>query len=323
MRKAVVGLLIVACMAGGLYLWRGLDASGPTQIDEARDSRAVPSDKSAVQSMAPAAVADGVRAASSELVSEPGLAEQFAAAKDLWEFAESVLPRAQAGDAAAQFYLFKALRYCDDGYRFYFDRGGKRRTLDQALQWASTRPTTSLDEVREIHQKCFRLKESTHSFGAGDDWLFAANSKHFPLANMEMAQRLWGQSVKAQGNPHDALPDEAQRLALLALRSKDPEVLFQFGDLTGMFRDVDSASQEQWVWRLAACQRGYDCSSSAEWLRAFCRFDRNCQPYEGGVDFIRRNNPGDFEEIDTLARDLNAKLDADQFDQVVEARLRN
>jgi hypothetical protein len=74
---------------------------------------------------------------------------------------------------------------------------------------------------------------------------------------------------------------------------------------------MDETMQRQWVWRMAACQRGYDCSSNNEWLVWACRYDRNCQPYETMVDYIHRHRSEDFDEIEQKARDLNAKLDAD------------
>ena len=68
------------------------------------------------------------------------------------------------------------------------------------------------------------------------------------------------------------------------------------------------------AWRLAACRRGYDCSQQAEWLRFHCGMDFNCQPYESGIDYIRRNNGADFDELERRAGELNAKLDALGFE---------
>jgi len=42
--------------------------------------------------------------------------------------------------------------------------------------------------------------------------------------------------------------------------------------------------------------------------------DFNCQPYESGIDYIRRNNGADFDEIERRAGELNAKLDALGFE---------
>jgi hypothetical protein len=94
-------------------------------------------------------------------------------------------------------------------------------------------------------------------------------------------------------------------------------VVWQLADLSKLFvGDAAQAAELDWVWRLAACQRGFDCSQTAEWYRVMCRSDPNCQPYETGVDFIRRLRADDFAEIERRAADLNAKIDAGRFDEL-------
>jgi hypothetical protein len=110
---------------------------------------------------------------------------------------------------------------------------------------------------------------------------------------------------------------EAKRLALQALHSKDPQVVFQFADLPLLFLDdPEKASEAMWTWRLAACQRGYDCGANADWLAVMCRFDYNCQPQDDGVEFIRRNNSQNFDALEKKAAELNAKLDSDEYDSL-------
>ena len=245
---------------------------------------------------------------------EEGLESRFHASAELWQFAESLLPAAQGGDPAAQYYLSRTLKYCDDNFRFYFIRGSRRRTLDEAMQWASTRTGTKAEEAREVHARCGRLQETSHKFGTAAEWLAASKEKGFPMAMIDTARRMATTAGFSGATEHVEMRNEAKRLAPRALDSKDPEVIFNMGDLAALFvGDMQKASQAQWVWRLAACKRGYECGQDAEWIQLQCRFDPNCQPYESGVDFIRRVNSEDFDEIERLANDLNARLDAGEF----------
>lgn len=245
---------------------------------------------------------------------EPSLELRFHTSADLWQFAENIHPAAKAGDPAAQYYLSRALKYCEDNFRFYFIRGNRRRTLDEAMVWASTRTGIDAEEAREVHARCSRLQETSHPFGTAEAWLTASKEKGFSLAMIDAARQLAAEAGVSGATEHVAMRDEAKQLALRALESKDPRVVFGMGDLAALFvGDLKKASQLQWVWRLAACKRGYDCGQDADWIRLQCRFDHNCQPYESGVDFIRRANSEDFDEIERLANDLNARLDAGDF----------
>jgi hypothetical protein len=91
--------------------------------------------------------------------------------------------------------------------------------------------------------------------------------------------------------------------------------MWEIGDQQKAFAG-DDASRTQWAWRLAACERGYDCSDRAEWRQVMCRGDYNCQPGESAADLIHRATGNDFPEIEELASSLNAKIDAGKFDEL-------
>ena len=133
------------------------------------------------------------RTTSTQPSAEPSLRDRFVRASDYHEFARSVLDAARAGNSEAQFLLFQTLDFCEMGYRFYFDRRNRRRTLDEALQWASTRtPSADLEEVRDVYDKCHLLmeKEARNPFGAADDWLAAATEAGHPVAQAKSAGKL-------------------------------------------------------------------------------------------------------------------------------------
>jgi len=254
-------------------------------------------------------------------VSAPSLAPTTADAslrtsQDYFELARSLYPAAKGGDHQAQFELYQALKYCDDEFRAYFERRDRQLTLEEAMQRAArASPAMSVDDAREVFARCQRLKDKSLAsppFGDSDDWLLAASNGGYPLAQITLAEDLFMESGAGGEITDIAKREEAKRLAAEALRSKDPAVLWKRADLVLMYSsDTTGESQEQWVWQVAACQRGYDCSASAEWHKWYCRFDYACQPYETVLDYIRRVRSEDFDEIEQKARDLNARLDAE------------
>jgi hypothetical protein len=259
------------------------------------------------------------RADTSETTGLPGQAESLKSATDYLEYAQSALEAARRGDHGAQYYLSQALHYCDSGYRLYFDRRGKRRTLDEAQQWAAAAaPGMSADEAKQIYDRCHRLMDEGHrpDFGKSADWIEQSSNGGFALGQVAKAQSLLRESATSGADPEPAKVNAAKKLAIEALRSRSPEVVWQIGDMALSFFGAEKAEDEELVWRIAACERGYDCGKDADWLAFACRFDRNCQPYETGVDYLRRVTGQDFDEIEQRAKDVNAKLDADQFDDL-------
>jgi hypothetical protein len=176
----------------------------------------------------------------------------------------------------------------------------------------------NIDEVNEIYQKCHRLKEGDSSrFGKAEGWLRKSADGRNPRAQIDLAANLFVEAGVSGTVDDAAKRNEAKRLARDALTTKDPAVVWGVGDLALLFSgNSEKAGHYEWIWKIAACQRGYDCSSTAEWRKAYCRFDMNCQPYETGFDVIRRLTKSDYDQIEQEAKELNARLDANNFDDL-------
>ncbi|HEX6398666.1 MAG TPA: hypothetical protein VFZ95_14680 [Steroidobacteraceae bacterium] len=242
-------------------------------------------------------------------------------ARDYWDLGESLYVNARQGDAAAQYWLSRALAYCESLYDWYFivhlDDGTLRhRTLDEAQQLTATRPVFTADDIRDIQKRCHRLRSAdVPPFGSSREWLEAATASNYPLAQASAAL---GQALRGHQADSEAARgarDEARRLALDALRSRDPAVMAQMGDVAAnLARDPAEARRQQWVWPLAACLRD-NCESMEEWRRLFCNIDTQCQPFETPVDVIRRQAGNDFDAVERQARELNEKLDAGTLEE--------
>jgi hypothetical protein len=240
--------------------------------------------------------------------------EGFQSSNDLLAFAQSMHKMAQEGDDAAQYWLFRALYRCGAYYDVAFEvdpsqPGRQPLALDQAMQKETKNPQIGSQEVLELSQQCKRLREGgTSQFGNAKEWLEKASKTGYPLAQIRMAYELVGGGGQASS---------ARELAFAALRSRDPEVILQTEAVATLLSAGESAQERhKWVWTLAGCQRGADCGPNAEWVRRACVTDKRCEQYEGGLDIVRRQTGPQFAELEELARELNAKIDAQKWNEL-------
>jgi len=236
-------------------------------------------------------------------------AAQLRAAPDYLDFVRSLLSAARAGDHAAQFYIFRALDYCDDGYRGYFGGQGRRRTLDEALKWASTRWPRDSEEIFRVHGRCHTLMETdVKDLGERGEWLRQAAEGGYPLAQVIGARK----QLFLGADPDKR--EEPRSLVAKAIRSRDPEVIWEIGLAPLDIDPANEAVSDHRAWWLAACLRGFDCSPQSGWMWQMCRYDPNCQPYESWPDLLRRTSGNDFPEIEARARWINEKIDAGDWE---------
>jgi hypothetical protein len=104
--------------------------------------------------------------------------------------------------------------------------------------------------------------------------------------------------------------EEGRQLLAQAIRSRDPEVIWEIGNFGLAPRLDDELENPELAWLLAACQRGLDCAPRSESVRSLCIYDVNCQPYESVSDIFRRGSGNEYPQIEARARWINEKLDA-------------
>ncbi len=232
------------------------------------------------------------------------------AAPDYLDYVRSLIGAAHAGDRAAQFYVFRAFDYCAVEYRAHLYRRGVRGTLDDALKRAATRWPYDSETVRLVYTRCQRLMESDEfNLDKRGGWLKMASDAGYPLAQAVASHTRFGKSFDTTSG-EVAASENGRRLLSQAIRSGDPEVLWEIGAY-GLAPDrSDDVENADLDWFLAACQRGLECAPQSDRVRMLCMFDTNCQPYESVVDVIRRANENDFQQHEARARWINEKIDA-------------
>ena len=258
----------------------------------------------------------------------------FAGARSYWNYAHKILPAAKMGDADAQFYLSRALQRCSQDNKMYFQRRGEPLALDQGLQWALERHL-SIDVAQAVYDRCHEFQEhDTEDLGSASDWLARATAAGQPLAQAATALQLFTQQVLqniqatrsagAAANP-DAPPaiDSQQtprQLLRMAVESRDPEVLFSIGEAQGYLKSPNTEATDptvnQFAWWLVACERGLDCSANAEWVKVACANDARCASFTSPSDLVRTLSGDNWDNVEQLAQQISAKLDASQWDEL-------
>jgi hypothetical protein len=266
------------------------------------------------------------------LASARDLRKDLQAAEDYRRFADSIRAEAEDGEPEAQFYLSEALRYCQQNlFRYFLVPGKPVRTLDEAqVRWATRSPSYQVEsrrrEIAEIYSRCHTFLDDPASKSQMEgwaNWLDKAADNGYPLGQAIKATMVQDAGRLAQLNTDPNVRvdrgamSRSHDLALSAVQSGDPAVLWVMSDL------VDETSQPQdragvvsGAWRLLACQQGYDCSAESEWLRNECSISTACVPGETGQEYLKNALGNNFDEAQSLAKDIDAKIKAKDWNSL-------
>jgi TPR repeat protein len=261
-------------------------------------------------------------------VSQTDYKKEFASSNNYWEFAHAILPAAKAGNAAAQFYLYRVLERCDEYNRMYFQHRGQHLALDQGLQFAVQRHL-SIDVAQSVFDRCHLFQENDLTeLGSATDWLEKATDAGHPLAEATTAGKILEQDMRrrlaqAGGVPNPSNSVEVgngadpRELLKSAVRSKDPEVIFSIGEAQSLLNPSNSdTNATRFAWWLVACQRGFDCSGDAEWVKSGCAEASPCSSASGPSELIRILSRDEWPEVQQRAQEISSKLDAGKWDDL-------
>ena len=206
-----------------------------------------------------------------------------------------------------------ASRRCTREYSTLFGPPGREKTLEVALEkeyWTKYHEPLA----RKIYGQCARFKawqRQTHSPNG------RACSTLRPRPAMAPPRHCSHSRWAGENRMRDAeMNSDIRTLAgKEAIRAKDPEALFQLAYVESISGRSGTAEDMAGAWMLAACQRGLECGRTSEHFQFFCKWDPECKPSETLVDLFRRRPR--FDEFQRFANELNAKLDADRFDEII------
>jgi len=252
----------------------------------------------------------------------------FQSATDYKALAEALLPAAKAGNADAQYYLARVLEYCAEAERMYFRRRGQKLSLNEGLQFAVKR-RLPIDVAQRVFDRCNGFDGAGgEDLGAAADWLSKATDAGQPLAEastatklllrqkMENFSRAGAVAVSGPQITAGKLMDPTELLKS-ALKSKDPEVLFAIGEAQSLLSPSENdMNAVRYAWWLVACERGLDCSGSAEWVRNACAESPECASASNPSDLVRTLSGDDWPQVQQRAQEINSKLDTGQWDEL-------
>lgn len=208
----------------------------------------------------------------------------------------------------------------------FLQRQGRPLTEDESLQLAAKR-NLPIELAQQAYERCHRFQgDGTGEFGDATEWLGRATLAGQPLAQATTANRiLWKQTTDtlagAGATPatipvsSDTIGMDPWELLREALESGDPEVLFLAGDASELLHPSSDNNTERNAWWLVACERGFDCSPNADWVKSVCYIDPQCASI-GPSEIVEYLAGADWPRVQQRAEELKSKLDAGQWDDL-------
>lgn len=255
-------------------------------------------------------------------------AESFKKAANYLLYIQSVLDDARAGDPNAQYYLGKALQFCeatskDSSYGIFLHQEGAGFVFAQPLQYADSIGREVL--APSVEARCHDLenrKQSDAEFGTASDWIALAAASGQPAAESALAldalNHLGNGSLSSAPSSAEHIDgsDAARDLLLTAAISNDPEALWNVGTAQGAIaQSYDDKVTNQLAWWLISCDRGLDCSADADWIRLSCKA-ADCPTFADGTEFIRFISAERWDLVESRAKEISQKIDAGQWSQL-------
>jgi hypothetical protein len=186
-------------------------------------------------------------------------------ATDWFALAKEILPLAKAGNAEAQYVLFKTITNCQSRFGAKYDSENAARDFARSIG-------VPADQAAAGFQQCHGFATpAAQSLGNRWDWLQqATDAGYAPAQAQTAAERLSQDQLKAARRAGGSPTDEAGTLSPIggdadprvllqaAALSGDPEVLMQIGDLQYALHPRESPDTwrvNEAAWVYAGCQR--------------------------------------------------------------------
>jgi hypothetical protein len=245
-----------------------------------------------------------------------------------WQLANGMLADAKTGNPDAQFYLARSIEYCNEKNGFFFEHRGQKLTLGEGLQYAAKR-NLPIEIAQEVYDKCHDFTVNDQSvLGDSADWLAKATASGQPLAQAATAAKILKQNseemfAKASGvpnpNPSAKIGAGANPTELLrsAAESDEPEVFFTIGEMLPLLSAPNTDTKvDRLAWMLLACERGFDCTANADWVKLRCGSTPVCASATESSDIVRSFSGDNWPAVQQRASDMSAKIAAGQWDQL-------
>jgi TPR repeat protein len=214
------------------------------------------------------------------------------------------LEAAKRGDAAAQFYLYRALSECGIAVSHFGEYPGS----DELAAGLSPELDPRVHQLmaRQVERCRGFFDDDPGNYGNAQDWLLeAARGGHAPAVVLEgMQDYRLALAGRDSGFSETAM--------ITALRSRNPEALAYASQFAAMYGGSEA---DESAWLMLACDHGQDCSPDSDWVQALC-IQEGCPPsFEGAEDALSiLLSPGEMEMARDRVAELEAALDRGDFE---------
>jgi hypothetical protein len=309
-RRVLVSVGLIAACAIAAFVWGTRREARP-----AAPARSANTDQSSVRRVHPNN-ADSIHAsAKAEPSKGIALRDRLRKSRDYAVLVSELVASARGGNQSAAYVVGEALKYCDENLsRFFRKPDGSVRSLNDAqTRWAN-RPAGYQAEIVDVYERCYSFLDDAEPRTAPSswsNWLDQAAAAGYPPAQAEKADAI---RIGALRDDHSTLQsvtlDNARNLAVSAAQSGDPDALIKMANWV----DSKNRTSEEYgnlvsAWQLLACQRGYDCGESSEWLRSMCNWDPQCASGQTVADYLQRQLGTRFDDVQKLAKTIAAAVD--------------
>jgi hypothetical protein len=324
-----IACFVVAALVGGALLYTTFQKH--TSASSTVTSSGSSSPDRASSPTRDASVDDGARSPGVSPLPKDAAAVQSTYKADLknsknyYDFINAALPAAQAGDADAAYYLADAMNYCQQTLQYFFLRGGKLLSVDEAIAEFARRPGKSMFEpIQRAAERCQQIwSTKTPPWGTSEEWMAKAADLGQPIAQVRTAGaallamrmgKVGPEGTARLGKPNEYLNvSQARAMARAAIESNDPEAIFQAGEFLLLLKpgaSQDNIQSEALVWKYAACLRGADCDNGAQWIYDACMFNNECSGSQNGLVYLQQAaSAAGLIDIESKARVLLGKIE--------------
>jgi len=223
-------------------------------------------------------------------------AKKYYGAGDYFEFVSKAAKSAVDGDGRAALYISQALNKCLGQNIEYAKSSDPEADFNAKVAAQPNLPQWVLDKERKDFRSCVgflkgdafaSLPERPGGYLSASYWMTQAYNDGDPLA---LAFHAGSDLTTASLNENAPLPSSAQRDIENAVASRDPRAIFQVGQiLSGGHYSISPI--QGFALAIAACNLGYDCSSSNPELATYLGCGQNglCPPGISYADVIKKS----------------------------------
>lgn len=194
----------------------------------------------------------------------------------------------------------------------------------------TTRHNVPVDEVTLAYNRCHKFyTEDVSIFGNPTDWLHGAAQAGFPIAQAEMAGRIFmqrmgaapvttgGSSLNKDWTPPIEEDMDPRHLLAAAVVGDDPNVFLQMAGMLKLLQPTRSRGEldlDNAAWIFLACNRGADCSRLGDLVALGCAPTAQRCPVMPSTLLNRLGN--DWTPVAQRAEEISQALEAHDFDKI-------